>query len=162
MKTEMNSPPRARDFCRIVESASLSKLDGSWSGSVYRHHPRGIIRWPLILSSEWNTNHYCYASFMTERSDMTTPSNHPASSGGDPHPHPISGEEVKFYYTGRWIGEDGPWRGALIHLLHTIENELADISLEKEWNRKIQEIENRRLEANSWDKKRNQWFKAVR
>jgi len=150
----MSNPPKASVFCSLLASARYAKLPGWWFGSIYRHHPCGMVVGPLILSNEWNTNNYCYASFMTEPGAMTKPSNHPASRGGDPHPHPVNGEEFQFYKSGRWVGEDGPWRALLLETIERIEVQLDERSLASEWKAAHDKIDRLRREAQQWEARR--------
>jgi len=154
--------PSARQFCDILAAAMAFKLPGYWKGSIYRKNACGMIVGPLILSNEWNTHDYCYASFMTEPRYTTTPSNSPASWGGDPHPHPVRGEEFRFYNTGRWLGEDGPWRALLIETLERIEVQLADRRLDAEWDAAHKAIDIARKARAMWGERRAKAFDQLR
>lgn len=147
--------PKASYFCKILAETRAYKIEGYWSGSIYRHHPCGIIRSYLILSNEWNVNNYCYASVMTEPDHGTTkPSNNPASWNGDPHPHPKVGDEMKIYTNGRWIGEDGPWRKEVWRVLHELEVEIEEKQLKNEWDRIESELIRKRSEIVKWERLR--------
>lgn len=134
--TKLFSPHR---FCRILAEARSAKVRGSWEGSAFRSHPCGLIVGNMKLTNYWNVNDYC--SIVLGTTDKWRMGQNNPACGGDPHPHPIDGAEVRVWYSGRWESEE--FRTALEGKVVAILNRaLVEIAARKSWDLAIVEHAN--------------------
>lgn len=121
----MLEAPKASRVCKILAAAKEFDLPGSWFGSAYRHHPRGVIRKNMIFVNEWSTYDYCKVSVILDPSSGIEPAiDAPAAHHARSEPHPKSGGVLIVYLHGRWIEDDGPWRQAILDVLADLETEI--------------------------------------
>lgn len=122
----MIKAPDASRFCSILTSASHYKLPGSWIGSAYRYHPRGVIRRGIIFTNDWSSYNYCSARVILDpTSKITNPINMPEAHHNRATPEPETGGTLRVYWTGEWREDDGPWRQIILDVLAGLETEIA-------------------------------------
>ena len=122
-------------FCNVLADARSANVRGSWEGSAYRSHPCGLIVGNMKLTNYWNVNDYC--SIVLGTTDKWRMGQNEPACHGDPHPHPIDGEEVRVWYSGRWESEE--FRAALEDKVVAILNRaLADVAAAQSWKRVIE------------------------
>lgn len=115
--------PSAEEFCRII---GAKKLDGSWSGSAFRHHPKGIFRERMLFTNEWNVNHYCSVKVATDPDATLVLGCQDPAAHGNPNPKMSSGDLVTVYQNGRWVS-DGPWCEKIVRVLDDVQREIREM-----------------------------------
>lgn len=117
-------PPSASKMCEVLAKARSYKLEGYWEGSSYRYHPCGVMRRNMLFVNDWNTNNYCSVWVHTMNPVQYMKWDNNPAHNGNPVPHPVEGERIKVYSSGRWL-EDGPWQQAIVDVIVELETEIA-------------------------------------
>ncbi|MDA8251090.1 MAG: hypothetical protein M0Z28_18230 [Rhodospirillales bacterium] len=132
--------PTASEFCELIAAARHWKLKGTMTGSAFRKHPCFVLRRDILLCNEWNTNDYCFAEAFTARPVEFKPWSHDPATYGDPYPHPVNGQAIRFYSTGDW-SVDGPWQQIMLDVLDELRKEIEEAKA-ADRSRRLQEQAN--------------------
>ena len=126
---------RPSTFCNVLARARSARVRGWWDGSAYQSHPCGLLVGNMKLTNYWNVNDYC--SIVIATSDKWGLGQKDPAMGGDPHPHPIDGTEVRVWWSGKW--ESDEFREMLEGRVVAILNRaLADAAASEGWKRVIE------------------------
>lgn len=117
----MIEAPKAARFCAIISAEK--RVAGYWSGSAFRHHPKGIFRERMVFTNEWNVNDYCSVAVATDPEAKLVLGCQDPAAHGNPLPRMSSGDLVAVYRNGKWI-KDGPWCEKVVRILDEVSAEV--------------------------------------
>lgn len=118
----MVEAPSAARFCSTISAEK--RVAGYWSGSAFRHHPKGIFRERMVFTNEWNVNNYCSVAVATDPEAKLVLGCQESAAHGNPSPKMSSGDLVTVYRNGEWVS-DGPWCEKIIRILDEVAAEVS-------------------------------------
>lgn len=126
----MNAPqhPALSDrnaFCTLVSDAHRLKVPGSWSGSAYGNHPRGVYREGLLFTD----HHHIHDCGCIRAAEVPTAKLRLGCQDSRAHgnPMPSSSESgfVAVWSDGAWVMR-GPWEDRASRILFDLAREVAE------------------------------------
>lgn len=121
--------PTAAEFCALMSAARRFRLPGWWDGSAYQSHPVGIHRRGIIYTDHWHVSDHCTAKVVLDPSSPMAERCHDSCANGNPYLRPERGGTLTVYDSGRWVGEDGPWREQVVEEMDRLRSEVAAAEL---------------------------------
>lgn len=154
---EIEPPSRAR----VNElTGSFHKVPGAWSGTSYGYHPHGVVRKGIIFTDDHNTSGCCDVAVMLEPESglIYPPTDADSSRYGSQslaRIRPKSGGTLTVWQSGRWVGQDGPWRALIVKILDEIEVEVSALREKRKLEIEEKAKLDKERENEIWAKARN-------